>query len=70
MADAGAAMAALALRLARDPAALADKLARQLGSCPLFDTARTARHIEAAYTTMLERHRAGEPPAGFAVSPT
>jgi predicted O-linked N-acetylglucosamine transferase (SPINDLY family) len=63
---------ALALQLARDPAALAsrkDKLARQRECCPLFDTARITRHVEAAYATMWQRHRAGEPPAGFAVSP-
>ncbi len=61
---------ALALKLARDPAALGsikDKLARHRASQPLFDTARTTRHFEAALTQMWERHRRGEPPASFAV---
>jgi protein O-GlcNAc transferase len=63
---------ALALTLARDPARLASvkaKLARNRGECPLFDTARFTRRIEAAYTIMLERHRRGEPPQSFAVDP-
>jgi predicted O-linked N-acetylglucosamine transferase (SPINDLY family) len=62
----------LALRLARDPAllsALRQKLARNRTSFPLFDTARFTRHVEAAYATMLERSRRGEPPRGFAVAP-
>jgi predicted O-linked N-acetylglucosamine transferase (SPINDLY family) len=61
---------ALALRLAREPAALAavkDKLARNRASCPLFDTARFTRHLEAAYAEMWERHRRDQKPAGFAV---
>jgi predicted O-linked N-acetylglucosamine transferase (SPINDLY family) len=63
---------ALALRLARDPALLASlrqELARNRESFPLFDTARFARHIEAAFVTMWERSRRGEPPRGFAVAP-
>jgi protein O-GlcNAc transferase len=28
----------------------------------LFDTARFTRHLEAAYTAMMERHRAGLSP--------
>jgi predicted O-linked N-acetylglucosamine transferase (SPINDLY family) len=62
----------LALRLARDPALLSSlrqTLARNRGSFPLFDTARFARHLEAAYVTMWERSRRGEPPRGFAVAP-
>lgn len=62
----------LALRLARDPALLAAikaKLARNRDSCPLFDTARFTRHIEAAYDAMWERYRRGEPPEGFSVAP-
>ena len=43
------------------------KLANQLASSPLFDTAAAARHLEAAYTQMLERHRAGLPPATLRV---
>ncbi len=61
---------ALALRLARDPAALAaikDRLARNRAIAPLFDTARYAQHLESAFTTMWERHQRGEKPASFAV---
>ena len=39
------------------------------GRCPLFDTERFTRHIEAAYTTMWERAERGEPPESFAVGP-
>ena len=63
---------ALALRLAREPETLAGlrrKIAAQRDRCPLFDTDRFRRHIEAAYTTMYERHRRGEPPESFAVEP-
>jgi predicted O-linked N-acetylglucosamine transferase (SPINDLY family) len=55
---------ALALRLARDATYLAsikEKLARSRATAPLFDTARTTRHIEAAYTIMWRRYQAGEP---------
>ena len=61
---------ALALRLARDPSYLASiktKLAHNRNAAPLFDTGRMTRHIEAAYTTMWERHRRGEKPQAFAV---
>jgi len=61
---------ALALRLARDPALLAQirgKLSANRLTQPLFDSARMTRHLERAYATMCERHRRGEPPAGFAV---
>jgi predicted O-linked N-acetylglucosamine transferase (SPINDLY family) len=61
----------LALRLARDPALLSvlrQKLASNRTSFPLFDTARFARHVEAAYLAMWERSRRGEPPRGFAVA--
>ena len=63
---------ALALRLAREPGSLAQikaKLMANRDTCPLFDSARTTRHIEAAYTAIWERHRRGEPPAGFAIDP-
>jgi predicted O-linked N-acetylglucosamine transferase (SPINDLY family) len=63
---------ALALELATNGKRLADiksKLARNRGTYPLFDTDRFRRHIEAAYTTMWERHQRGEPPASFAVAP-
>lgn len=55
---------ALALKLAREPAYLASikkRLANNRNSCPLFDTMRTTRQIEAAYTMMWERFRRGEP---------
>ena len=63
--------AALALKLARDPALLAAtraKLARHRDTFPLFDTDRYRRHIESAYHTMWERCQRGEPAAGFAVT--
>src|SRR5262249_23908036 len=63
---------ALALKLARDPQQLASikaKLARNRDTYPLFDTARFTRHIEAAYTTMWERHQMGELPESFTVKP-
>ena len=62
----------LALQLARDPARLADtkaRLIRNRNTYPLFDTARFTRHLEAAYMSMVERHRRGESPAPFAVDP-
>ena len=55
----------MATELANDRAKLAAlkaKLARHRLTTPLFDTARFTRHIEAAYTAMMERHRAGLPP--------
>jgi predicted O-linked N-acetylglucosamine transferase (SPINDLY family) len=60
----------LALRLARDPAALAgikSKLKKERDTMALFDVARFTRHIEAAYVAMHERQRRGEGPVGFAV---
>jgi predicted O-linked N-acetylglucosamine transferase (SPINDLY family) len=36
---------------------------------PLFDLARTCRHIEAAYTTMWEMHQRGDSPRSFRVEP-
>jgi predicted O-linked N-acetylglucosamine transferase (SPINDLY family) len=63
---------ALALKLARDPAALADlkaRLALNRLSAPLFQTDRFRRHIETAYEEMWARHQRGEPPASFAVAP-
>lgn len=62
---------ALALKLARDPTALAllrEKLARSKVTAPLFDTDRTRQCIEAAYRQMLERAARGEPPASFKVA--
>jgi predicted O-linked N-acetylglucosamine transferase (SPINDLY family) len=63
---------ALALRLAREPGLLSSlkaRLAQNRNSSPLFDTKRFARHVEAAYVTMWERHRRGKPPIRFAVPP-
>jgi protein O-GlcNAc transferase len=61
---------ALALQLARNPARmkeLKDRLAKNRLTHPLFDTARSCRHLEAAYQQMWEIHRRGEPPRGFSV---
>jgi predicted O-linked N-acetylglucosamine transferase (SPINDLY family) len=63
----------LALNLARDPRALAHlkaKLEENRNTTPLFDTARSTRHLEAAYLTMWDRHRAGEQPVSFSVDAT
>mgnify|MGYP003336148362 FL=1 len=60
---------AMALKLARDAdalAALKAKLMRNRDSFPLFDTARYARNLDAAFLRMHERQRNGEPPAAFA----
>jgi len=60
----------LALRLAGDSSLLASvkrKLAGNRSSYPLFDTNRSARHIEAGYVQMWERYRRGEKPQPFAV---
>jgi protein O-GlcNAc transferase len=64
--------AALALRLAQEPATLAAikaKLSANRGTTPLFDTARFTRHLEAAFVGMVARHRGGEAPEAFAVQP-
>jgi protein O-GlcNAc transferase len=56
---------ALALDLATHPeklAALRARLAQNRLACPLFDTARFARNVEALYSKMWERHRFGLPP--------
>jgi predicted O-linked N-acetylglucosamine transferase (SPINDLY family) len=56
---------ALALALARDPHRLAELRARLRASpaeLPLFDTARYARNLEAAYREMIALHEAGERP--------
>ena len=52
----------LAIELAQDPARLAAlkaRLAANLLTTPLFDTAAYTRHVETAYRTMAERYRAG-----------
>ncbi|TCJ12748.1 tetratricopeptide repeat protein [Parasulfuritortus cantonensis] len=56
---------AMAIELARQPAALArirTTLARNRSTSPLFDGRRFARDIEAAYAQMIGRHRAGLQP--------
>ena len=68
-----AAYESLALKLARDPDALAEvkaRLARNRETAPLFDTAAFARHIEAAYVEMTARRQRGHAPAAFAVEGT
>jgi predicted O-linked N-acetylglucosamine transferase (SPINDLY family) len=58
------------VRLAGDPDALGAITARLRDTparLPLFDTARTVRHLEAAYVAMWERLLRGDPPVGFAV---
>jgi predicted O-linked N-acetylglucosamine transferase (SPINDLY family) len=60
----------LALKIARDPkfhTALKAKLARNIRTTALFDTARFTRHIEAAYQTMWERAQQGLSPKAFDV---
>ena len=62
----------LALKLARDPALLAElkaKLVIHRTTYPLFDTVRFTRHIEAAYKTMWETWQRGEAPKSFSVEP-
>jgi predicted O-linked N-acetylglucosamine transferase (SPINDLY family) len=64
---------ALAVAVAHDPARLAGlkaTLAANRATAPLFDSERYRRHIEAAYATMWERCRAGQPPQSFCVAPT
>ena len=67
-----AAYEARALALASDPAqlqALRRRLAETRASCPLFDTDRFRRHIEAAYGAMYEIWKGGERPRGFRIDP-
>lgn len=55
----------LAVALASNPDSLAGiqaKLAGNLRTTPLFDTALSARHLEAAFARMYDRYRAGLPP--------
>jgi len=63
---------AMALKLATDASLLGSirrKLAQNRLSCPLFDTDRFRRHIEAAYLTAWEIYQRGEPPRSFSVGP-
>ena len=57
----------LAVRLARDPAAMAAVKGRLARDCPLFDTDLFRRRIETAYERLWARWRAGEAAAAFAV---
>jgi predicted O-linked N-acetylglucosamine transferase (SPINDLY family) len=62
----------LAVRLATHPeelAALRARLALNRSSAPLFDSARLARHLEAAFTQMYERHRTGSAPDDIDIGP-
>ena len=62
----------LAGRLANEPALLADlrgRLQAMLPEAPLFDTARFARHLEAAYLQMWDRHCRGLPPDHLRIAP-
>ncbi|MEP7031370.1 MAG: tetratricopeptide repeat protein [Pseudolabrys sp.] len=55
----------LAIELAANPDKLARmkrKLADNRLTAPLFDTQRTAKHLEAGYLAMVQRHQAGLPP--------
>lgn len=59
---------ALALSLARDPprlSALRATLMENRLHAPLFDTAKTTRHLEAAYEEMVKRQRSGAAPGHF-----
>ena len=61
---------ATARALAHDPtrlAALKARLARNRETCPLFDTERFTRQIEAAYTVMWQRQQRGSAPESFSV---
>lgn len=60
----------VALRLAREPAALREvreRLERNRATCPLFDAERSCKALERAFETMWERNEAGLAPAHFAV---
>lgn len=62
---------ATAIALARDPAELGRRrrrLAELRLAAPLFDPARSARHLAAAFGEMTRRRRAGLPPAAFRVA--
>jgi predicted O-linked N-acetylglucosamine transferase (SPINDLY family) len=61
---------ALALRLATEPARLAElrsRLIRNRGTHALFDTERYCRHLEIAYRLMWERSERGEAPEQLTV---
>ena len=61
----------LALTLAREPqklAAVKEKLARNLPTAPLFDTARYTRDLEAAYIRMWDLRCAGKAPQAIVLN--
>ena len=61
---------AKALELARDTVQLSKirmRLEQNRKICPLFDTDRYRRHLEAAYESMWTRYQRGEKPSGFSV---
>jgi predicted O-linked N-acetylglucosamine transferase (SPINDLY family) len=61
---------AAAVRYGHHPAELAEikqRLLRNRETCPLFDTPRYARHIEAAYREMWRRQKQDLPSASFHV---
>jgi protein O-GlcNAc transferase len=63
----------LALELARDAPrlrAIRRKIQSARRSAPLFDSQGFTRHLEAAFGTMWDIFRRGEPPRSFAVPPT
>ncbi len=62
---------ATAQALGRDRAELArlrQRLAERRDASALFDPARSARHLAAAFTEMMRRHHAGQRPAPFRVN--
>ncbi|MFS2009587.1 tetratricopeptide repeat protein [Azospirillum sp. CT11-132] len=62
---------AAAVDLARSPQrlrALRERLMRNRQTCPLFDTPRFTRHIEAAYRAMWDIHLAGGQPRVIAIA--
>lgn len=70
--ESAAALTAKVLQLAQDPQtllALRARLASQRDTAPLFDPAARVREWESAWSTMVDRHRAGLPPAAFDVVP-
>ena len=63
---------AMAVDLAHDPArlkAIRDWVSANRATSPLFDTALYTRHLEAAYSAMLDRHAAGLAPDHLFVAP-
>jgi protein O-GlcNAc transferase len=64
--------AAMALRLAREPALLTEFRTRLQGcrrTAPLFNTPAFTRALEAAYLTMMDIRREGRGPRPFTVAP-